>query len=316
MSRSQVMQYIGFTQTTLSQRLTFHRQNGSIHSHFKEHHNIKPTREQLTNNTNIISRGKDRLRLAIKESLLILDKKPEINKQYDNFTNILKLHNSRSELKQQRPQLPSYPTPRPAPDPKDTRMHIPEDPPPTPSLQSDRLSVPHQVTAENQYENVPASLIPMGPFSPRTIRLLTSPIKVASFNFAEISKPKQQQSEVSSKHLHQRHEIHTLRNDTCDKSFDSPNIKCINSHTTDALEQCPMPDMIDVLAKFGIDVSFPNKSTDEFTELSISQRIKTLRRNDRYKPTSGTLETDNCISTDFVETSPIPNAEENNPKSE
>ena len=60
----------------------------------KEEHHIKPTREQLTNNTNIISRGKDRLRLAIKESLLILDKKPEINKQYDNFTNILKLHNS------------------------------------------------------------------------------------------------------------------------------------------------------------------------------------------------------------------------------
>ena len=77
-----------------------------------------------------------------------------------------------------------------------------------------------------------------------------------------------------------------------------------------------MPDMIDVLAKFGIDVSFPNKSTDEFTELSISQRIKTLRRNARYKPTSGTLGTDNCISTDFVETSPIPNAEENNPKPE
>ena len=94
MSHSQVMQYIGFTQTTLSQKLTFHCQNGSIHSHFKEEHHIKPTREQLTNNTNIISRGKDRLRLAIKESLLILDEKPEINKQYDNFTNILKLHNS------------------------------------------------------------------------------------------------------------------------------------------------------------------------------------------------------------------------------
>ena len=101
MSHSQVMQYIGFTQTTLSQRLTFHRQNGSVHSHFKEEHHIKPTREQLTNNTNIILRGKDRLRLAIKESLLILDKKPEINKQYDNFTNNLKLHNSRSKLKQQ-----------------------------------------------------------------------------------------------------------------------------------------------------------------------------------------------------------------------
>ena len=153
-----------------------------------------------------------------------------------------------------------------------------------------------------------------GTFSPRTIRLLTSPSKVASFNFAEILKPRQQQSEVSSKRLHQRHEIQSLRNDTCNKSFDSPNIKYINSHTTDALDQCPMPDMIDVLARFGIDASSPNKSMDEFTELSISQRIKTLRHNARYKPTSGTLETNHCISTDFVETSPTPNAEENNRK--
>ena len=308
------MQYIGFTQTTLSQRLTFHRQNGSIYSHFKEHHHIKPTREQLTNNTNIISRGNDRLRLAIKESLLILDKKMEINKQYDNFTNILKLHNSRSELKQQMPQLPPHPTPSPAPDPKDTQIHISEDPPPIPSLRSDCVSMSRQVTAKDQYENVPASLIPMGPFSPKTIRLLTLPIKVASFNFDEISKTKQQQSKVSSKQLHQGHEIHTLHNNTCDKSFDSPNIKSLNSDTTDTLDQCSMPDMMDVLTKFGIDVSFPNEPMDEFTELSISQRIKSLRRSARHKPTSGTLETNRYISTDLVETSCILIEEENDPK--
>ena len=168
--------------------------------------------------------------------------------------------------------------------------------------------------AEKQYENVPASLIPMGPFSPRTTRLLTSPIKVASFNFDEILKPKQQQNEVSSQDVHQKHEICTLHNNTCDKSFDSPNIKNLNSETTDALDQCSIPDMMDVLTKFGIDVSFPNKSTDKVTELSISQRIKTLRRNARYKPTSGTLETNHNISTDFVETSPILTAEENKPK--
>ena len=104
MSHSQVTKYIGLTQTTLSQRLTFHRQNGSICNHFKEAHKSKPTREQLTSNTNIISKSSDRFRLAIKEALLILDKKPEINKQYDNFTNILRLHNPKSELKVHQPQ--------------------------------------------------------------------------------------------------------------------------------------------------------------------------------------------------------------------
>ena len=51
MSHGQATEYIGFSQTTLSQRLTFHRQNGSIHNHFKTYHNLKPEREQLTENT-------------------------------------------------------------------------------------------------------------------------------------------------------------------------------------------------------------------------------------------------------------------------
>ena len=164
----------------------------------------------------------------------------------------------------------SGPTPSPAPNPKDVQAHIPEYPPSTPALQSNRVSVPHQMRAEKQYENVPASLIPKGPFSPRTTRLLTFPIKVASFNFNEISKPKQQQNEVSSQDLHQKHKICTLHNNTYNKSFDSPNIKNLNSETTDALDQCSIPDMMDVLTKFGINVSFPNKSTDRLTELSIS----------------------------------------------
>ena len=75
LSHSQATDYIGFTQTTLSQRLTSHRQNGSIHNHFKTSHNIKPSREHLTQNTKIIGRAKDKLRLTIKEALLISQKK-------------------------------------------------------------------------------------------------------------------------------------------------------------------------------------------------------------------------------------------------
>ena len=86
MSHGQATEYIGFSQTTLSQRLTAHKQNGSICNHFKTEHKLKPTREQLTENTKIVAREADRHRLAIKEALLILKEKPIINKQFDNFS--------------------------------------------------------------------------------------------------------------------------------------------------------------------------------------------------------------------------------------
>ena len=43
----------------------------------------------------VIARDSDRYRLAIKEALLILKNSPLINRQFHNFTNILKLHNHR-----------------------------------------------------------------------------------------------------------------------------------------------------------------------------------------------------------------------------
>ena len=84
--------YIGLTQTTLSRRLTMHGQDSSIYKHFTSSHGTKPTREQLTENTSIIATATDRYRLLIKEALLIMKRTPSINKQYDNFTNVLKLH--------------------------------------------------------------------------------------------------------------------------------------------------------------------------------------------------------------------------------
>ena len=46
--------YIGETTTSLSRRLTMHKQSGSIYTHSQEAHNINITREQLTDNTNIL----------------------------------------------------------------------------------------------------------------------------------------------------------------------------------------------------------------------------------------------------------------------
>ena len=89
---SQAVEYVGLCTTTLSRRLTYHGQDGSIHKHFKNYHNSKPTREQLTENTVILDRASDRYRLTIKEALHIIKTGPLINKQYDNFSNILKLY--------------------------------------------------------------------------------------------------------------------------------------------------------------------------------------------------------------------------------
>ena len=93
---SKAEDYIGMTQTTLSRRLTMHTQTGSIYQHFISEHHAKPTRAQLTENTTIIARADNRYKLAIKEALLILNHAPTINKQFDNFTNILKVHNCRN----------------------------------------------------------------------------------------------------------------------------------------------------------------------------------------------------------------------------
>lgn len=94
--------YIGMTQATVSHRLTNHAQSGSISSHFKQHHNSKPTKDILVNNTSIIAKAKNRYNLAVKEALLILNQEPSINKQFDNFTNILKLfNNSKSSINQE-----------------------------------------------------------------------------------------------------------------------------------------------------------------------------------------------------------------------
>ena len=57
---------------------------------------MKVTKEQVIKNTEILTYENNRYRLAVKESLLILSENPVINKQFDNFTSILKLHKNRN----------------------------------------------------------------------------------------------------------------------------------------------------------------------------------------------------------------------------
>ena len=88
--------YIGLTTTTLNRRIGMHVHSGSIKRHFEEIHQIKPSKSQIIDNTSILTVADTRQRLYIKEALLILHQAPKINRQYDNFTNILNLYKSRN----------------------------------------------------------------------------------------------------------------------------------------------------------------------------------------------------------------------------
>ena len=87
--------YIGLTSTTLERRLARHIHSGSIKSHLEDSHNVKPTKSQLLDNTSILTFANTRQKLFIKEALLISQQAPKINRQYDNFTNVLKLYKPR-----------------------------------------------------------------------------------------------------------------------------------------------------------------------------------------------------------------------------
>ena len=137
-------QYIGLTQTTLSRRLTMHAQAGSILQHYRTKHKKKPTRQELVDNTQVLARAENRYKLAIKEALLILKKNPSINKQFDNFTNILKLHAHRN---------PNSNNPTPVIRPNSNNRVIP--PPSAPPLTSEQKSSDktfNNMTTENRLQ--------------------------------------------------------------------------------------------------------------------------------------------------------------------
>ena len=93
--------YIGYTENSLLERLKQHTYKGSIHEHFISQHQTRPTRQQLTDNTNPIARADNRFKLLIKEAILIQKHNPTINKQFDAFPSILKLnkvHNLNNNL--------------------------------------------------------------------------------------------------------------------------------------------------------------------------------------------------------------------------
>ena len=92
LSHSKATTYIGYTECTLDRRITAHLYKGSIKQHFITDHNIKPTKQQIVDNTSILAKANNKQKLTIKEALLILKYSPSINRQFDNFQHTLKLH--------------------------------------------------------------------------------------------------------------------------------------------------------------------------------------------------------------------------------
>ena len=75
------MDYIGLTTTTLSRRLTMHLRDGAPHDHTAQVHHRHITRQDLTDNTTILTSCTNRRRLQVLEALFIRKQKPKLNKQ-------------------------------------------------------------------------------------------------------------------------------------------------------------------------------------------------------------------------------------------
>ena len=84
--------YIGQTRNTILTKLNQHKQNGAILEHMATCHNInRLALEDLISNVKILKIIHEPRKLSIYEALVIIDKKPALNRQVDNFTNPLKL---------------------------------------------------------------------------------------------------------------------------------------------------------------------------------------------------------------------------------
>ena len=96
-------QYVGMTQTSLSRRLTLHLSSGAIKDHCMQNHQTVIDRKSLEDNTIVIEKANYRNTLAIKEAIIIQTNNPTINRQFNKFDNILKLHHSRPYISSNTP---------------------------------------------------------------------------------------------------------------------------------------------------------------------------------------------------------------------
>ena len=87
----QNIKYIGMSSTTLSRRLTCHLSSGGPKQHMEHFHHECITRPITTDNTKILRRFNDPVRLGIAEALFMEANAPAINLQAAGFKRTLKL---------------------------------------------------------------------------------------------------------------------------------------------------------------------------------------------------------------------------------
>ena len=81
--------YIGYTTTSLKQRMTAHTQNGGIRTHQQTVHQRKIKTAEILEHTKVIYRNQDKIELQIMEALLIKQHNPPLNNQQSGDTRIL-----------------------------------------------------------------------------------------------------------------------------------------------------------------------------------------------------------------------------------
>ena len=227
--------------------------------------------------------------------MLILGSKPEINKQFDNFTNILKLHNSRSEHK--RIQQTQTQINKPG---NTTEIHEiieetqPENHPSNTPIMTDNNEpqdiIPLNIQNQNdQTEDPVDSPNPFGQFSQRTLRLLNSPININRLKIDPVNKHIHHKD--NSNTTHQRNSTQEKTNSDFTSTTESSKEE-VNLEENIATTQNSMPNMANVLSKFGINNNTQDNTTesqnidiqDTDPQFTISQRIKTLRRATTKQP--------------------------------
>ena len=78
----------------MKRKLNQHSYKGNIKFQYQIKHNKKLEKDELYKSTELLYRENNHQRLLIKESLLILKEKPQINKQDKNFIKIIFLYNT------------------------------------------------------------------------------------------------------------------------------------------------------------------------------------------------------------------------------
>ena len=82
--------YIGYTESTLTERIRNHGQHGSIIRHLREYHNIQRQKTtELLKNVKVIGRASTKQELLLLEALLIQQEKPSLNQQEEGRDRIL-----------------------------------------------------------------------------------------------------------------------------------------------------------------------------------------------------------------------------------